>query len=656
MATWHVSYENGSSGNSGTNRAEAKATFDEAVALASDGDTIEAWDTARPYLPSGAAAWNAWTGPTIGATTKRLTFNFNDFIIEGNSHSEDVGTSGWSAVDANTFEKTIATGLYIDAVLLNFAVGNETNWYTSAIGTKIPNCDLVWSTNRAGAIAAAYGWYYNSASGLLTVNTQGVDPSGGVINIVRGNNRATPYTSGNGSAEYNGITLSGGCANLTFTGKISTYNINKFSNTAGYGVFFSNATDIGWYCRSIHHSNGYHGWGGAGSGSQTRVIANNLLIGTCQRSSTHIVMFAGNGNDVKVQGCDISGFEIHLQGHMKPDNSLVQSITGQTALFAHTSGPGSPGFYTGNTIASLKYHDGTIVGYGNANSNAFNVANADPFAGDTFEENGRSVVFERINLINGSGLQISGTMLIKDCLLDFSACGSSGTSSSGAIVLNTSPTGDVSRNRPLFAGCVIRGNLDRAATAYFCNNIKPGGNADFTLGDGLAFKNCTLIDQSTQTQTIYFFLNRVTGSTFNSVYARGTAFIVQNKTAASSAFCTNDSSLAASDLDFKTCAYIGVSTTAMSDVAARNTQAEWASVVDTGTGVLAPLFDTSYAKTEVTPATGAITKASTLNASRRPSTFVTRGINGAFFSGAFGAWQINTVTSRGRNYRVRLVR
>lgn len=642
MATWHVSYENGSAGNDGTTRLLAKATFDQAIALASDGDTIEAWDTARPYLPAGSAAWNAWTGPIIGTTTKRLTINFNDFVIEGNSHEEDVGFSGWSAVDANTFEKTIATGLYIDAVLLNFEPTDQTNWYTGTNGTKLPNCDLEWLSSRANVIASgSYAWFYNSGTGLLTVNTRGADPATDHINIVRGNNRATPYTAGNGSAEYNGIFLSS-CSNLTFTGTLTTYNINKFSNTAGYGVFIGEGTDINWYCRSIHHSNGYHGWGGAGSGNQTRIVANNLLIGTCQRASTHIVLY-GSGNDVKVSGCDISGFEIHLQGHLKPDNTLLQAITGQTALFGHTGGPGS---FTNNTISGLEFHDGIIYCYGNANSHEFNVANADPFAGDKYEEDGRSVVFERITVVNGSGLAISGTPLIKDCVLDFSACGSSGTSATGAIVLQTSPTGDILRNAPLFSGCVIRANLDRAATAYFCNNVKPGGNADFTSGDGLVFKNCTIIDQSTQTQTIYFFLNRVTGATHNSVAASCCAFIVQNKTAASSAFCTNDATLTDGEVDFDTCAYIGISTTAMSDVATRNTQAEWTSTIDTGTGVLAPLFGASYALAAITPATGAITKASTLNAGRRPSNYVTRGINNAPFSGAFGAWQIPGGTAR----------
>lgn len=648
MASWHVSYEYGSGSNDGTSRAQAMATLDEAIALASDGDTIEVWDTARPYLPAGSAAWNAWTNPVISATSKVLTINFNDFIIAGHSFSGEVGLSGWSAVDANTWEKTIATGLYIDAVLSDFDIDDTENWIVSATGTLIPNCDLVWCADRATAIATAYGWFYNSGTGLLTVNTQGVDPSGHSLSIVRGCNRANPYAAGTGSAEYNGLSISG-CSNLTFTGTFSTWNLNKFSNTAGYGVFINNGTDLTFRCRSIHQGNGYHGWGGAGLGSQTRISATDILIGACGPNSTHIVLYAG-GNDAKVAGCDIGGVEMHLTGHRKPDDSLVRSIVAQTGCFGHTGGPGA---YTNNTISGLRYHDIVMVGYGQANTNCFNAANMDEFTGDTYEEAGRAVVFERITVINGSGMQISGTPLIKDCVIDLAACGSSGTSASGAFVLNTSPSGDVTRNRPLLAGCVIRANLDRAGTAYFFNHIKPSGNADFTSGDGIAFKSTTVIDQSTQTQTVYFMLCRVTGATHNSCYGRGLAYIVQNKTAASSPFCTNDASVTAGEMDFKTCAYIGVSTTAMSDVATRNTQAEWTSTIDTGTGVLAPLFDTSYANTGITPATGAITKASTLNAGRKPSNFVARGINNAPFAGAFGAWQIPSEGIRGRQRRGR---
>ncbi len=641
MATWHVSYEFGSALNDGTTQVLAKATLNQAVALASDGDTIEVWDTARPYLPSGAAAWNAWTGPTI-TTTKRLTLHFNDFVISGHSYSGDISLAGWSAVDANTFEKTITTGLYIDGVLVDFDPSDQSGWYGSN-STKLPNCDLRWVADRATCIATAYSWFYNTGTGLLTVNTQGVDPATSPISIVRGNNRANPYAAGNGTAEYSGMTLES-CSNLTFTGTLYTYNINKFSNTAGYGVYISSSgTDINWFCRSIHHGSGYHGWGGAGTGGKTRIVATNLLIGTCQRQSTHIVLY-GSGNGVKITACDISGFEIHTQAHLRPDNSLVQAVTGQMGLYAHTGGPGS---FTNNTIASIRFHDGIIYGYGNGSTGAFNTANADAFAGDNYEEAGRSVVFERITVINGSGMSLSGTMLIKDCVLDFAAAGSSGTSATGAIILNTSPTGDVSRNNPLFAGCVILANLDRAATANYFNNTKPGGNADFTAGDGMVFKNCTIIDQSTQTQNVYWFICRVTGATRNSIYARGTAFIVATKTAASSNFCGNDASQLTAELDFKTNAYIGISTTAMSDVATRNTQAEWTSVIETGTGVQAPLFSTSYANCGfVSASTGEISAASILHARNLPSNRVVKGINKALFSGTFGAWQRPRSSSR----------
>ncbi len=627
MATWHVSYEFGSAGNTGASYAQAKATINQAVALASAGDTIEIWDTFRPTIAGGAAAFNALTFPTL-TSTLALTFHFNDFVIRGETDASLL--TGWATIDANSFSKTTTTGLYIDAIVHDY--DTTATWRVGTNGTLIPNCDLVWVANAATVLTTAYSWYYDSATGLITVNTQGALPR---LGLVRGNNRATPYTAGNGTAEYSGLSVDG--SNITATGTLTTHNINKYSNTAGYGVFIGESTDVVWQCRSVHHGSGYHGWGAAGPNSKTRISATNLLITTCQRSSTHIVLYA-SGNDQKVTACDIGGFEIHQLGHLKPDNSLVQAITGQVALFGHTGGPGS---YTNNTIAGLRYHDGIIYGYGQASSTAFNVANADPFAGDTFEESERSVVFERVTLVNASGIQISGTMLIKDCLLDFASAGTSGASATGAVIMNSSPIGDVSRNRPLFAGCVIRANLDRAATANFFNHVK-GSNSDFTAGDGLAFKNCTIIDQSTQANTVNWFISRLTGATHNSVYARGCAFIVQTKTAASSVFSANDSSLADADLDFKTNAYIGISTTAMSDVVSRNTQAEWTSVIETGTGVLAPLFDTSYANTQVTPGTGEILKTSTLNAGKKPSSFVAKGINMAIFSGAYGAWQINT--------------
>lgn len=633
MATWYTDLTSGSSGNNGTSFAQAKKTIAQAQALASSGDTIEIYGTYRPAL-AAAATWNAYTWPTISSASG-LTFHFNDVQIRGDTLASEI--TAWTDLTGGAFEKTIQTGLYIDACFIDYE--NTAAWYSGTNGTLIPNRDLKWVSSRATCLSTVYSWFYNSGTGLLTVNTGAL---GSNITVMRGNNRATPYTAGNGTVEYNGLFL-GSCSDCTFTGTLTTHNLNKYSNTAGYGIFVSNGTNLSFSgLRNVHHGCGYHGYGGAGSGSQTGIIFANSLVTTCGPTSTHIVIY-GDGNNAHVDGCDISGFEIHLLPHLNPDNNPVQTPVSMTGCYAHTGGPGS---YTNNTITNLKYHDGTIYGYGYASTQGFSCANLAAYTGDNWDENGRACTFQNINYVNGTSLGLSWCPLIKDCTLSFASAGSSGASSVGAVVVNSSPSGDVSRNCPIFAGCVIRADLGRGATSNFFNTTKPGGNADLTDGDGPVLKNCTVIDETTNAQNNYMFILRTTTATQSAVHARGCAFIVKTKTAASSNFCGNDN-VAASFHDFATCAYIGISTTAMSDNASFNTQAEWTSVVETGTGKLAPLYGTSYTAVGfVSTTTGEILKTSVLKANAYPSNRVLLGRNKAPFSGVFGAWQFGQLIGR----------
>ena len=163
---------------------------------------------------------------------------------------------GFAAIGGspNCYEATLNTGMYVDAVVN--AYDTTANWYAGTNGTLIPNCDLLWVANRATVLTTAYSWFYNSGTGLLTINTGGGAAS---PEIVRGDNRATPYTAGAGANPYSGLTLSG-CSNLTLTGTLTLQNINKYSNSDGYGVIFTNPTNINaGGLRIVAHGCGYHG-------------------------------------------------------------------------------------------------------------------------------------------------------------------------------------------------------------------------------------------------------------------------------------------------------------------------------------------------------------------------------------------------------------
>lgn len=623
MSRFYVGLATGSSGNTGLTSDSRKKTVAQALALASAGDTIVIGETFKPDN-SSANAWNNTLFPSLtNATGIKLEFELGCEIWGMNSIA---GTPDVNIPATNMYQSTLPTGLYIDAVYHNYT--NTAGWYSGSDSRLIPNCQLVAVADATACAATPWSWHYDPATGIRSANCAGAAPN---LLYGRGRNASSIYATTGGSAEYNGFAFVG-CTNISGSGTLNFRSINASSATDGYGFYVSaDSLNIRMSVHGTSDDMGYHGEGGAGTGNQSRSLIEHRDIGTCGPNSTHMVWFAGGANNT-VYGCRFRWCKAHMLTHLKPDNSFVRSIVAMTGCFAHTHGD------SGNFITDLEYADIEVFGYGYANTNAFNAANAATYSGSQFSEANRPVRFIRVNVHNGSRLSLSECPLIKDCQIDLASAGASGSSAIGAIIITSSPTGSVVKNRPLFAGCVVTANLDRGGTAVYCAHIKPGGSDEFTVGDGSSWMNCTVIDASTQSQDVYWFLYR----TNVSIGGRGCAFMVATKTAASSFFCGSDNSIPDTDHDFKTCAYIGFATGAfgMSSNTSFDTQAEWAANIDNGTGVLACLFSSSYAGAAViSQTTGAIAKTSSLNVRRNPSSHVVRGINGLRFSGAYGAYQ-----------------
>lgn len=527
-------------------------------------DSNEGWRSDAPFLTLAKLATVMAPGDKAylaGTFRENVTFSGlvdcyigqwpgqTKYVVRG-----DTVITGFSA-SGSGYTKTLATGLNIKSVVVN--------WDTRVNQNGLHYGHLTLRADAATALSTANSWFYNSGTGVLSINT-GANPATQTVAWCKGG--------------VNGMDV-GACTNTiidNFKGALwvdSTANTGNALVGSGTGnVFRIDRTDDcghrhvvfrGGSCSNnvIEPSTGGEGvCAGVASGgivvvfsttqaSQAGNVCRNLRIW-----ASPFLLSDAPGNTTSHSGT-VSGINSHTDGVQLMDGVTWKNIR---ITYPYTVGSASSAMYASHTTAP------TAAALSRTIPSSYGV----------------QFIECRTDGAHSPGVIIGakGSAVYQRCSFRLSQ---DRNQSPNAPIMSES---DGVRKQVLFDACEFMYDLDGASTSLA---FKPWNNEDFL------FLNCSAVDRGTGSNTRHWFFANFMGTAPNntvSLYGRQSIWFYTSTTAATRSFINNDGLNANGSgdqangvvpRDFVDCVYGNISTGNFSSAANYNTEAEWTSAVDT---------------------------------------------------------------------------
>lgn len=443
------------------------------------------------------------------------------------------------------------------------------------------------ATTLAGMTSGTF--YYDSTSGLLYVHLGGVSPS-----TTEGYNQVSYTLALVDVATFD--TMTGlRIGNISFEWGNDGDAQGASGTGNGYQCLVKNSTDTRIRnCRSIGF--GYHGFGFT-TGTGTAQTDNQLDYCDAHgigQAGTNFVFYANGAN---VSTCRGEGCRAYVYGRIYIDGTPVSTSQGCVGFYSHTSGS-TPD--TGPFVNDVEWRRCVSYGYpdlGNA-IQAFDTADVG-FITNTDDSSKYPVRCTECRIFGGAQTRCTDSMAYIRCILSYSNSSASKATyaNGGNGAFRLSRSANLGSYYVMLDSCAVECRMDQdpgvTGESFMTFSVNPGSGAADQYGkttyEGrLKLKNSTIMENGSALASNIRALFKQQNSASANTYIDSTDTIIGFATAQGDAsgqfyrLVTNDTNTPNANLNFRSNAYfnIGSGTTRWSAAAARDTQAEWASVID----------------------------------------------------------------------------